>query len=90
MEIFKHKYDLYYFGETMQLSVKNVEEEVFREFKAQSVREGMKVGDSLSLAMKLWIQRKSKKPRIKALNVTPTKWGKGTEKTSEEIDQILY
>ena len=74
----------------MQLSVKNVKDEIFREFKAESVREGLKVGESLTLAMKLWLEKNEKKPKMSLLNLKPRDWGKGTERTSEEIDKILY
>ena len=73
----------------MQLSVKSVEESVFREFKAQSVREGMRVGDALTLAMKLWLD-KAKKPAKSLLDLKATDWGKGTERASEKIDEALY
>ena len=73
----------------MQLSVKRVEESVFREFKAQSVREGMRVGDALTLAMKLWLD-KARKPAKSLLDLKPTDWGKGTERASEKIDEALY
>ena len=70
--------------------LKNVKDEIFREFKAESVREGLKIGDSLTLAMKLWIEKNQKKPSMSILNLKPKDWGKGTERTSEEIDKILY
>ena len=73
----------------MQLSVKNVEENIFREFKAETIREGLKLGKSLSLAMKLWLSKKEK-PKTSILELQPKHWGKGTEKTSEEIDKVLY
>ncbi len=74
----------------MQLSVKNIKDDVFREFKAESVREGLKVGESLTLAMKLWLEKNEKKPKMSLLNLKPKDWGKGTERTSEEIDRIIY
>ena len=74
----------------MQITIKNVQEHVFREFKAESIREGLKVGDSLSLAMGLWIEKSKKKPKLSLLNLKPKDWGKGTERLSEEIDRIVY
>ena len=74
----------------MQVSIKNVEDEIFREFKAESVREGLNVGKALTLAMKLWLEKKEQKPSMKLLKFKPANWGKGTERTSEEIDKILY
>ena len=74
----------------MQVSIKHVEEDVFREFKAQSVKEGLKVGGALTLAMKCWMEKKKKTPQLNILDYKATDWGKGTERTSEEIDSILY
>ena len=74
----------------MQITIKNIQDHVFREFKAESVREGLKVGDSLTLAMKLWLEKSKKKPRMSLLDIKPRDWGKGTEKLSEEIDRIVY
>jgi len=74
----------------MQITIKNVQEHVFREFKAESIREGLKVGDSLSLAMGLWMEKSKKKPKLSLLNLKPKDWGKGTERLSEEIDRIVY
>ena len=74
----------------MQLSIKNVEQEIFREFKAESVRDGLEVGESLNMAMKLWIDAHQRKPRMSFLNLKPKDWGKGAERLSEEIDKVLY
>ena len=74
----------------MQLSIKDVEDQTFREFKAESVREGLKIGKALTLAMKLWLENKGKKPRMSLLELKPRRWGKGTERTSEEIDKVIY
>ena len=74
----------------MQITIKNVQEQVFREFKAESIREGLKVGDSLTLAMGLWLEKSKKKPKLSLLDLKPKDWGKGTERLSEEIDRIVY
>ena len=74
----------------MQLSVKEVDEKIFREFKAEAVKEGFKVGKALTLAMMLWIHRSNKKPKMSLLDLKPTNWGKGTERLSEEADTVLY
>ncbi len=71
----------------MQLSVKNVMEKVFREFKAQAVLEDLPVGEALNQAMKLWMNR-YKKPKLHFMDLKPTHWG--DPHTSEKIDEILY
>ena len=73
----------------MQLTVKEVEEDVYKEFKAEAVREGFKVGKALTMAMDMWLEgRKTKKSRF--LQIKPWDWGPGTEKASEEVDEILH
>lgn len=74
----------------MQVSIKNVDERIFREFKADAVREGLSIGNALNLTMELWLQKKNKKPKMTLLDFKPRDWGRGTEKTSEEIDKIVY
>jgi len=74
----------------MQLSVREVDEKIFREFKAEAVREGFPVGGALNLAMKMWVEKAEKKPKMSILNLKPASWGKGTEKLSEESDTVLY
>ncbi|HLC54972.1 MAG TPA: hypothetical protein VJJ75_00405 [Candidatus Nanoarchaeia archaeon] len=74
----------------MQLSVKNVEKELFRQLKADAVKEGVQVGDALNLAIKLYLDRKRKKPKVSFLDLKPQNWGKGSERTSEQTDEILY
>jgi len=72
----------------MQLSVRDVDEEVFREFKAAAVRNRMTVGGALTLAMLKFRQELGRKGRF--TNFTPFKGGKGTEHVSEDVDEILY
>lgn len=74
----------------MQVSIKNIEETTFREFKAESIREGLTMGNALTLAMKVWIEMKKTKPRKSILDFKPKNWGKGTERLSENIDSVLY
>ena len=71
----------------MQFSVKNIEQKIFREFKAESIGEGLPVGKSLHLAMKLWLDKNKKR---KLLDYKPRSWGKGTEHLSEHMDEVLY
>lgn len=76
------------------IAVRDVDEETFRKFRAQTIEERMKLGDALTIAMKHWLQEvKAKTARQKILRkdtIKPFDWGKGTEKTSEEVDEILY
>ncbi len=73
----------------MTITVRNVDEELFREFKVEAVKEGIPIGNALNMAIIQWIS-KHKDPRKSLLDYKPTDWGKGTEHVSEEIDEILY
>jgi len=83
---------MFTFGEVMTIAVRDVDENVFREFKAEAVREGVSVGKILTMAMRLWMERVKKKKKVKRslLDLKPFDWGEGTENSSEEIDATLY
>jgi hypothetical protein len=74
------------------VAIRGVDEEVLRKFKAKAVEKRMKMGEALTLAMMRWLKEERRKrinPR-NLLKLKPFDWGKGTEKTSKEIDEILY
>lgn len=73
----------------MAITVRNVDETLFQEFKVEAVKEGIPIGKALNMAMIQWIS-KHKHPKKSLLNYKPTNWGKGTEDTSKEINNVLY
>ena len=74
----------------MHLTVREVDRDVFREFKAESVRSGIKLGKALSLAMEYWLRKTKMRKKISLLDYKPEGWGEGTKHTSQEIDKIIY
>ena len=75
------------------ITVRDVNEEVLRKFKAVIAVDKMKMGQALTRAMKDWIRQKERSERIDStplFNAKPFDWGRGTGKTSKEIDDILY
>jgi len=76
--------------ETAQISVKDVRVKTFREFKSEAVRQGKNLGEALTLAMTLWLEKSPKKPRMRFMDFKARSWGSGTERTSEEIDSLVY
>ncbi|MBI4016448.1 MAG: hypothetical protein HY363_02025 [Candidatus Aenigmarchaeota archaeon] len=72
---------------SLQVTVRDVNEEVFKEFKANAVQRGLKLGSALTLAMEKFMSQK-RKTKFTALK--PVAWGKGTEHASDEVDSILY
>lgn len=76
------------------IAVRDVDEDIFRKFRALSIEEKMKLGDALTLAMRHWIQEeheKEVKPDKKnLLKIRLIKIGKKRVKWSEEVDEYLY
>jgi len=73
----------------MNVTVRGIDEELFRKFKAKAVKEGEKLGDALNEALLIWLREKSgNKTRLTELK--PFDWGEGTERSSVEIDEIIY
>lgn len=72
----------------VQITVREVNQEVFREFKAEATRQGLTIGTALTLAMEKFRNELGKKQDFTLWQ--PTSWGEGTEKISQEIDEILY
>jgi len=75
------------------ITVRGVDEEVLRKFKATITVDKMKMGQALTKAMKYWIKQKERSEKIDSsplFKIKPFDWGRGTEKTSKEIDDIVY
>ena len=71
-----------------QITIRDVDRKVFREFKADATKRGLKLGSALTLAMeKFRTEIRGKKPVFTTLK--PVSWGKGTERVSEQVDEIL-
>ena len=72
-----------------QITVRDVDQDVFREFKAEAVKHGLTMGSALTLAMEKFKAELGKKKQ-KFTSLKPVSWGKGTEHVSEQVDQIMY
>lgn len=76
----------------MNITIRGVDEKVFRKFKGEAVKEGTKLGGAVTKAMKSWLDTRGKENRHEKslLELKPFDWGPGTEKSSAEIDETLY
>ncbi len=72
-----------------QITVKEMNKEVFQELKAEAIKRKMSVGAALSIAVECWLSQ-LQKPKGSLLNWKSTNWGPGTERTSEQVDEIIY
>ncbi|MDV3243542.1 MAG: hypothetical protein LYZ66_00035 [Nitrososphaerales archaeon] len=76
------------------LTVRDVDEEVWRKFRAKTEEEGLKTGQALNEALDIWIKEKERKrerpdPR-NFLKVEGIIRAEKRVKWSEEIDRVLY
>jgi hypothetical protein len=74
----------------MNITIRGLNESVFRKFKARAVEEGMKLGEALTQAMESWIKQRPVKKSMTLLDIESFNWGPGTERSSLEIDKIIY
>ncbi len=78
------------------LTVRDVDEETWRRFRARTAEEGLKAGDALSQAMRTWVREREKESREGKttakllLKIKPVRIGRGKVRWSEEIDETLY
>lgn len=76
------------------LTVRNIDEEIWRKFKAKTAEERLKTGDALNEAMRIWIKEtREKKLKPDPKNILKLEGiikGKKKVRWSEEIDEILY
>lgn len=72
------------------IGVRDVDTETFQRFRTRSTAERLRLGDALSKAMSFWLQHQQKPKKRKGFTFKPFHWGPGTERTSMEIDAILY
>jgi len=82
-----------YFVRKEILTVRDVDGDAWRKFRARTSEEGLKAGEALTQAMRLWIKEREtgEKPNPKnLLRIKPVKVGTKKVRWSEEIDQTLY
>ncbi len=72
----------------MTISVRNVDEELFKEFQIEAKRRNMITGEAMNEAIRSWMRSKQKKPGMLAMKTW--NFGAGTENLSQEVDEVLY
>lgn len=73
----------------MNITVRDLNDEVFRRFKGRAAERGMKMGEAVTQAMQLFIARDAQKSKRQALKRLQER-GKPTDATSKEIESLLY
>lgn len=75
----------------MDTTVRNLDEQTYRELKARAALEGKSVGEALTEAIRAWLTGSHPLTRTGSLrDLRPQSWGGQTRRTSEQVDEILY
>lgn len=73
----------------MDATIRNLDDDAYRALKAKAALEGKSVGEALNEAIRAYVGRpRGKKHSLR--DIKPVDFGPGTERLSEEIDDILY
>ena len=72
-----------------QITVKEIDEDSFKELKAFAAKGKITIGAALTLAIKKLLSQTRKKRKDLA-ELAPINWGPGTEHLSEQIDEVIY
>ena len=77
--------------DTMDTTIRNVDEQMYRQLKAKAALQGKTVGEALNEAIRAWIEGPAASPRNGSLrDLQPQPWRRGSERVSEQIDRIVY
>jgi plasmid stability protein len=75
----------------MDTTIRNLDEQAYRELKARAALSGRTVGELVTEAIRGYLARPSPLSRRGSLHeLTPEAYPKGSERLSEEIDAIVY
>ena len=80
-------------GKQEVLTVRGADKKLYKKFRSMAVSKRLKAGKALNQALKYWIEieekREVKDPK-KLLKTKPIYLGKGNEKLSTTLDEVLY
>ena len=76
---------------TMDTTIRNIDPEAYRQLKARAALEGKSLGEAVSEAIRVWAEGRLPFARTGSLRqIQPWSWGAGSERTSEEVDRLVY
>ena len=75
----------------LDTTIRNLDEDAYRQLRARAVLAGRTVGDVLSEAIRSYLARPAQSLATGSLlDLEPQDFGEGSERLSEEVDAILY
>lgn len=75
----------------MDRTIRNLDDEIYRQLKAQAALRGTTVGELMNEAIREWLATPSRQPGRRSLDeLRPEPYPDGNESLSEEIDGVAY
>jgi len=79
------------YNEHMDRTIRNLDEDVYRQLKARAALRGTTVGELMNEAIRVWLARPEGGPGRRSLaDLHPEPYPEGNERLSEEIDAVAY
>ena len=78
------------------VTIRGIRKEIYNELKAEAVRRGLNIGEAVSEALQLWIERRKEMAKVVPLEQdplwqlihNPVDWGVETD--ASRVDEELY
>lgn len=75
----------------MDTTIRNLDDQAYRELRARAVLDGKTVGDLINQAIRSYLARTPLRPRTSSLrSLRPERYLEGNESLSTEIDRLVY
>ncbi len=74
----------------MDTTIRNLDEQAYREARALAVLEGRTVGDVVNEALRSYLKRPVLKGKRSLAELRPEPFPEGNERLSCEIDEVVY
>lgn len=83
---------MYYNGDKMDITIRDIDEELYRRAKARAALMETTIGRVLNMAIERWLEDEDLSQRRKPFMqlLCPARFGKGTEHASEMVDELVY
>ena len=74
----------------MDTTIRNLDEQAYREARARAVLEGRTVGDVVNDALRSYLKRTVPRGKRSLAELRPERFPEGNERLSSKIDEVVY
>jgi hypothetical protein len=81
---------MYYNGDKMDITIREVDDNLYRQAKARAALMGTTVGTVVNLALEKWLDEEARGKGKKSFSELLRPVRNGSEHSSESIDEVVY